>query len=156
VKVPPLRERKEDIPLLVNKFLDDYAAATNAPRKKMSRDCLEKLEMHEWPGNVRELQNEIERLCVLAGGDGEIDGELLSDRVRSKKEEKFPGLRVDGKLKDAIEELERKMIYDCLIRENWNKSRAAKILGISRAGLIMKCEKFELDKHDEYKKAVGE
>jgi transcriptional regulator with PAS, ATPase and Fis domain len=156
VKVPPLRERKEDIPLLVNKFLDDYAAATNAPRKKMSRECLEKLEMHDWPGNVRELQNEVERLCVLAGGDGEIDGELLSDRVRSKKEEKFPGLRVDGKLKDAIEELERKMIYDCLIRENWNKSRAAKILGISRAGLIMKCEKFELDKHDEYKKAVGE
>ena len=156
VKVPPLRERKEDIPLLVNKFLDDYAAATNAPRKKMSRECLEKLEMHDWPGNVRELHNEVERLCVLAGGDGEIDGELLSDRVRSKKEEKFPGLRVDGKLKDAIEELERKMIYDCLIRENWNKSRAAKILGISRAGLIMKCEKFELDKHDEYKKAVGE
>ncbi|MEY3903009.1 MAG: hypothetical protein RL189_2315, partial [Pseudomonadota bacterium] len=50
VKVPPLRERKEDIPLLVSKFLEDYSAATNAPRKKMSRDCLEKLEMHEWPG----------------------------------------------------------------------------------------------------------
>ena len=156
VKVPPLRERKEDIPLLVNKFLDDYAIATNASRKKMARECLEKLEGHDWPGNVRELQNEVERLCVLAGSDTEIGGEMLSDRVRVKKEDKFPGLRVDGKLKDAIEELERKMIYDCLIRENWNKSRAAKILGISRAGLIMKCEKFGLDKHDDYKSAAGE
>ncbi|MEN9811049.1 MAG: hypothetical protein RLZZ488_2616 [Pseudomonadota bacterium] len=156
VKVPPLRERKEDIPLLVSKFLEDYSAATNAPRKKMSRECLEKLEMHEWPGNVRELQNEVERLCVLAGSDSEIAGDLLSERVKAKKEDKFPGLRVDGKLKDSIEELERKMIYDCLIRENWNKSRAAKILGISRAGLIMKCEKFGLDKHDDYKKAAGD
>ena len=156
VKVPPLRERKEDIPLLVNKFLDDYAIATNASRKKMARECLGKLEGNDWPGNVRELQNEVERLCVLAGSDTEIGGEMLSDRVRVKKEDKFPGLRVDGKLKDAIEELERKMIYDCLIRENWNKSRAAKILGISRAGLIMKCEKFGLDKHDDYKSAAGE
>jgi transcriptional regulator with PAS, ATPase and Fis domain len=156
VKVPPLRERKEDIPLLVSKFLEDYASATNSPRKKMASECLDKLESHDWPGNVRELQNEVERLSVLAGSDQVITSELLSERVKIRKEEKFPGLRVEGKLKDSIEELERKMIYDCLIRENWNKSRAAKILGISRAGLIMKCEKFGLDKHDDYKQASGD
>lgn len=156
IKVPPLRERKEDIPLLVSRFLEDYSTSTSTPRKRVSRECLERMEGHEWPGNVRELQNEVERLCVLAGDDVEISGEFLSDRVVTKKDEKFPGLRVEGKLKDAIEELERRMIYDCLIRENWNKSRAAKILGISRAGLIMKCEKFEFDKDAQYKMASGD
>ena len=156
IKVPALRERKEDIPLLVARFLEDYSTANASPRKRVSRECLERMEGHDWPGNVRELQNEVERLCVLAGDDVEISGEFLSDRVVTKKDEKFPGLRVEGKLKDAIEEMERRMIYDCLIRENWNKSRAAKILGISRAGLIMKCEKFEFDKHDQYKMASGE
>ena len=155
IKVPPLRDRKDDIPLLVAAFLEDFAKGSRAPKKRITRECLEKMERHEWPGNVRELQNEVERLCVLAGDDGEITADLVSERLGAKKEEKFPGLRVDGKLKDAIEELERRMIYDCLIRENWNKSRVAKLLGISRAGLIMKCEKFGFDKTDDFRRAAG-
>jgi two-component system, NtrC family, response regulator HupR/HoxA len=155
IKVPPLRDRKEDIPLLVSRFLDDYTQTAGIPKKRVSRDCLERMERHDWPGNVRELQNEVERLCVLAGDLPEISSEFVSERIGAKKDEKFPGLRVEGKLKDAIEELERKMIFDCLIRENWNKSRVAKLLGISRAGLIMKCEKFGFDKTDDYKRAAG-
>jgi len=155
IKVPALRERKDDIPLLVAAFLDDFAKQAGESRKRISHECLEKMERYDWPGNVRELQNEVERLCVLAGDSMEITGEYISERINIKKEEKFPGLRVEGKLKDAIEALERKMIYDMLIRENWNKSRVAKILGISRAGLIMKCEKFGFDKTDEYSRAAG-
>lgn len=154
VKVPPLRERKDDIPLLMQKFLEDNAKAAGTSVKKVSRDVLEKLERHNWPGNVRELQNEVERLCVLAGGDEEISSEFLSDRIQgAQKDDKFPGLRTDGKLKDAIEDLERRMIYESLVRENWNKSRVAKKLGISRAGLIMKCEKFGFDKEEDSESA---
>lgn len=155
IKVPPLRDRKDDIPLLVATFLEDFAKNTGTPKKRVTRECLEKMERHDWPGNVRELQNEVERLCVLAGDQTEITEEFVSERLGAKKEEKFPGLRVEGKLKDAIEELERRMIYDCLIRENWNKSRVAKLLGISRAGLIMKCEKFGFDKNDNYKREAS-
>ncbi len=156
IRVPPLRDRRDDIPLLVSRFLDDYAQNTATPKKRLTRECMTKLERHDWPGNVRELQNEVERLCVLSGGDLEIGADLLSDRFTAPQEERFPGLRVDGKLKDAIEELERRMIKDALIRENWNKSKVARILGISRAGLIMKCEKFGFDREASFPRAAGD
>lgn len=156
VKVPPLRERKDDIPLLVAKFLENYSLQGKSPLKKVLSECLQKMERYDWPGNVRELENEVERMCVLAGADVEINSSLLSERIMPAREEiKFPGLRVDGKLKDAVEELEKRMIFESLMRNGWNKSRVAKLLGISRAGLIMKCEKYDFDKRDEYR-AAGE
>lgn len=148
VLVPPLRERKEDIPILTDHFLENYAKSVNKPQKRMSKGCLEKLLDHEWPGNVRELENEVERLCVLAGDDAEIAPEFLSTRIREKVDNKYPGYRVNGKLKDALEELEKEMIREGLERTRWNKSRLAKELGISRAGLIMKVEKYGLDQRN--------
>jgi transcriptional regulator with PAS, ATPase and Fis domain len=142
--VPPLRERKEDILLLVDHFLDGFHKSSGR-KKRMSRGCLEKLMNHDWPGNVRELENEVERLCVLATDD-EISAELLSQRILDNVGNKYPGYRVNGKLKDALEELEKQMIREGLERTRWNKSRLAKELGISRAGLIMKVEKYGLDK----------
>jgi transcriptional regulator with PAS, ATPase and Fis domain len=151
VKVPPLRDRKEDIPLLLQRFLENHSLNAGTATKRVSREVLDKLERHNWPGNVRELQNEVERLCVLAGPDLEVSADLLSERIVGAvtKEDKYPGLRTDGKLKDAIEDLERRMIYEGLVRESWNKSRVAKKLGISRAGLIMKCEKFGFDRGED-------
>mgnify|MGYP001603450453 CR=1 FL=1 len=142
--VPPLRDRKEDIPLLVDHFLDKFRKAQGTS-KTMSKTCLEKLMNHDWPGNVRELENEVERLCVLAMDD-EITADLLSQRILDNVGNKYPGYRVNGKLKDALEELEKQMIKEGLERTRWNKSRLAKELGISRAGLIMKVEKYGLDK----------
>lgn len=155
LKVPALRERKDDIPVLASRFLEDFADNTKTAPKKLAAETLQRLERHDWPGNVRELQNEIERMCVLAGSDETITPDLLSERIGKASDEKFPGLRVDGKLKDTIEDLERKMITENLIRENWNKSKVAKLLGISRAGLIMKCEKYGLDRDTRFK-ASGE
>lgn len=156
IKVPPLRERREDISILTTKFLQDHATATGTKVKRLKAECLQRLEKHEWPGNVRELQNEIERMCVLTGAtETEIGSDYLSDRIAKREDEKFPGLRVDGKLKDALEEIERRMIEESLMREDWNKTRVAKRLGISRAGLIMKCEKYGLDKDTRYR-AAGE
>ncbi|MEO5968712.1 MAG: sigma-54 dependent transcriptional regulator [Bdellovibrionia bacterium] len=145
--VPPLRERKEDIPVLIDHFLNRGCKEKKLPLKSFAKRTMEKVFDYPWPGNIRELENEIERLIVLSGEDVRLPAELLSPRIRDFGEQsKVQGLRVAGKLKDSLEELEKTMIREGLRRTNWNKSRLAKELGISRAGLIMKVEKYKLDK----------
>ena len=145
--VPPLRDRKEDIPMLVEHFMTRGCKEKNLPMKQFAKRAMEKVFDYPWPGNIRELENEIERLIVLSGEDPRISADLLSQRIREFGENaKVQGVRIAGKLKDALEELEKTMIREGLKRTNWNKSRLAKELGISRAGLIMKVEKYGLDK----------
>ena len=147
VHVPALRDRKEDIPLLVEHFIAKGCKEKAMPIKRLAKRAMEKIFDYGWPGNIRELENEIERLLVLSGEETMVNVELLSPRIKDFGEHtKIQGVRVAGKLKDALEELEKNMIKDGLKRTNWNKSRLAKELGISRAGLIMKVEKYELDK----------
>jgi two-component system response regulator HupR/HoxA len=147
VNVPPLRDRKEDIPLLVDHFVSRGCKEKSIPLKSFAKRAMEKIFDYPWPGNIRELENEIERLIVLSGDEARVSAELLSQRIRDYGENaKVQGVRVAGKLKDALEELEKTMIKEGLRRTNWNKSRLAKELGISRAGLIMKVEKYGLDK----------
>jgi len=145
--VPPLRDRKEDIPVLVDHFLARGCKEKELPVKTFAKRTMEKFFDYLWPGNIRELENEVERLIVLSGDDLRISADTLSPRIRDFGENtKFQGVRVAGKLKDTLEELEKTMIKEGLKRTNWNKSRLAKELGISRAGLIMKVEKYHLDK----------
>jgi two-component system, NtrC family, response regulator HupR/HoxA len=147
IRVPPLRERKEDIPILAEAFLQKACETSAIPRKILTKRALEKLYDYAWPGNVRELQNEMERLVVLAGEDSKILPEMLSPKILEAGEKsKVQGARLQGRLKDSLEELERDMIREGLRRTGWNKSKLAKELGISRAGLIMKVEKYGLDK----------
>lgn len=145
IHVPSLRERKEDIPLLTEYFLN--VARPGEAKKSLTKRALEKLYDYSWPGNVRELQNEMERLLVLSGPESKITADILSPKILEATEEgKAQGIRVHGKLKDALEALECDMIKEGLRRTGWNKSKLAKELGISRAGLIMKVEKYDLDK----------
>ena len=114
---------------------------------------------YNWPGNIRELQNEVERLVVLAGDDKMINPDLLSTRITDAVDGPAPagnlrGINTNGKLKDALEELEILMIREGLKRCNYNKSKLSKELGVSRASLIMKVEKYGLDKRN--KIASGE
>ena len=152
IRVPPLREHKEDIPLLAEFFLTKSQSsgspeAAAAARKILTKRALEKLYDYAWPGNVRELQNEMERLVVLSGIEAKITADMLSPKILEAAEKgKVQGARIHGKLKDALEDLEREMIKEGLRRTGWNKSKLAKELGISRAGLIMKVEKYGLDK----------
>lgn len=148
IRVPPMRERKDDIPYLVDFFLHKVQEQQGLGVKRvMTKRALEKLYDYAWPGNVRELQNEIERLVVLSGDETKLMAELLSPKILEAGEKnKVQGSRLQGKLKDALEELERDMIREGLRRTGWNKSKLAKELGISRAGLIMKVEKYGLDK----------
>lgn len=155
--VPPLRDRKEDIPILVDHFLSRGCKEKSITLKALAKRAIEKIFDYPWPGNIRELENEIERLIVLSGDEPRIAAELLSQRIRDFGEtSKVQGVRVAGKLKDALEELEKTMIREGLRRTNWNKSRLAKELGISRAGLIMKVEKYGLDKRKIARAGSGE
>jgi transcriptional regulator with PAS, ATPase and Fis domain len=147
ITVPPLRDRKEDIPILCDHFLNKAAAEKNIKPKVLTKRALEKIFDYNWPGNIRELENEMERVTVLAGAESKITQDMLSGRIREFGEKnKIQGVRIQGKLRDALEELEREMIREGLKRTGWNKSRLAKELGISRAGLINKVEKYNLDK----------
>ena len=111
-------------------------------------EALDLLMAYPWPGNIRELENEVERVVVLSGDEPRVGEDMLSSKIRdfSKAQEEHKGLRVDGSLKEALEQLEKTMILEGLRRTGFNKSRLAKELGISRAGLIMKVEKYGLDK----------
>ncbi len=145
--VPPLRDRKEDIPLLVDHFLSRGCKEKGVPMKAFAKHAMEKIFDYPWPGNIRELENEVERVIVLSGPNPRVTADLLSQRIRDfGAAAKVNGVRVTGKLRDALIELEKTMIREGLRRTNWNKSRLAKELGISRAGLIMKVEKYGLDK----------
>lgn len=165
VALPALRERTEDIPVLMDFFIQKRCEEAGVPLKTFSKKCLEKMLDYQWPGNVRELQNEVERLVVLAGDDKNITPDMLSSRLLEAGETHghshshggsvLKGVNTNGSLKEALEELEILMIREGLKRCGFNKSKLAKELGISRAGLIMKVDKYGLDKRAQ-KKAVGE
>lgn len=163
VALPALRERQEDIPVLMDYFLQQKCEEAGLPLKTFSKKCLEKMLDHNWPGNVRELQNEVERLVVLAGDEKNITPDMLSSRIFESSEPthqggsgNLKGVNTSGSLKEALEELEIIMIREGLKRTGFNKSKLAKELGISRAGLIMKVDKYGLDKRAQAKKAAGE
>ncbi len=146
IKVPSLKDRKEDIPLLTENFMNEVNKKDGG-KKIITKSALEKLYDYTWPGNVRELKNEVERLVVLSGAEQKITHNMLSGKIlESGNNPNIQGARIHGKLKDALQDLERKMIYEGLRRTGWNKSRLAKELGISRAGLIMKVDKYQLEK----------
>jgi two-component system response regulator HupR/HoxA len=142
--LPPLRDRREDIPVLVDHFIKKHAR--NGHQPGLSSACLERLMDYHWPGNVRELENEIERLLVLKGEDDEIGEEFLSPRIRYEIYHDGSGPSQAPSLPQAIERLERTMILDHLKQARWNKTKAAKSLGISRRNLIRKVQAYGLDR----------
>ena len=149
ISLPPLRERKEDINLLLEHFLYVKCGEMGKATKVPSQACLEKIIDYQWPGNVRELENEIERLVVLSGDKKIVTPDLLSSRIlefgkTTSNENEL--INFNGKLKDALEEVESLMIREGLRRCNFNKTKLSKELGISRASLISKVEKYDLDK----------
>ena len=158
VNLPALRERVEDIPLLMDTFLEKKCAELGYPLKQWGKKTLEKMLDYRWPGNVRELQNEVERLVVLAGEDKMINEDTLSPRITEDLNAEpmkggVSGINPKGTLRQALEEVESFMISEGLKRCNYNKSKLSKELGVSRASLIMKVDKYDLDKR---KKAAGE
>jgi transcriptional regulator with PAS, ATPase and Fis domain len=147
VTVPPLRDRRDDIKLLCDHFLAAYAKHSSKPVKTVSTECMEVIMNYNWPGNVRELENEIERLCVLAADDKEISAEYISPRISTlvKSGGGSGTVKFAGTLKGTMEDVERQMISEGLVKHRYNKSRLAKELGMSRASLISKISKYGLE-----------
>ena len=136
ILVPPLRERKEDIPLLVDYFIQKYCTSMNKPLATIEPAALKRLEEFTFPGNVRELENMIERAIVVGSGkkitlkDLPLEKSVITNSVES------------------LEDLEKDHIQKILDKYNWNITRAAKALDIDRVTLYNKISKFGLKSID--------
>lgn len=151
IDVPPLKLRSDDIPLLAIFFLDRYNKRINKNVLGITDEAMKCLERYEWPGNVRQLENELERAVTLVEDNTFIKPEDLSEEVYkySDNEQTIKLLRKKSTLKDAIEDLERKMLQEVLEKFNWNQTQASKELGLSRQGLIKKLKRYNLDRENE-------
>jgi transcriptional regulator with PAS, ATPase and Fis domain len=153
VQVPPLRERKDDLPILLDHFMRKHRREGQRCRA-LGPEALGVLQGYHWPGNIRELENEIERLLVLGSDLEIIPADLISSRIKDAVAPSNGAgagvmksqLALGGKLNDAVESLEREMISQGLARTRHNKSRLARELGISRSNLILKIAKYQLEK----------
>ena len=134
VHIPPLRERREDVPLLANHFLADYAWRTGKRLPGISREVVAVLKSYQWPGNVRQLRNEVERMAALVDEGEEISFELLSDELRGIQVSSAE-LQGGESLPLALERIKRTMIEEALKACESNRTRAAERLGISRPNL---------------------
>jgi two-component system response regulator AtoC len=145
IKVPPLRERIEDIPLLADHFLEKYGERLGKAGVRLAPGAMKALLEYAWPGNVRELENCIERGLVLCDGDI-IEPECLPDGLRNRIPAPVNVLPDDClSLKRAAEQLEREYILKALEKTSGNRTRAAKILEISHRALLYKLKEYGLE-----------
>ena len=144
LRVPPLRERREDIPQLAQYFLTRFSAELGKPAAGFSQQAMELLQSYRWPGNVRELQNEVQRLMIQIDAGGFVTPDLLSPRVRQIDAVIDRVRPTKGTLKEMMDQLERWMLIESLREHGNNKTAAAKSLGITREGLHKKLRAFGL------------
>ncbi len=144
LRVPPLRERREDIPLIAEHFLHRFANEFGKPTAGFSQQAMELLQGYDWPGNVRELQNEVQRLVIQTDPGGFVTPDMLSPRVR-QVEGMIERVRpTKGTLKEMMDQVERWLLIEALREHQNNKTAAAKALGITREGLHKKLRSFGL------------
>ena len=147
VEPPPLRHRRDDIPLLASYFLNKACHRHDRSRKRLSQDAIDALLQYQWPGNVRELENEMERAVIMSGQDRLIGPEQLTLTPRDEPAAPLDAATARMELPEAVERLERHMILEGLRRTGWNKTQTAKELGVSRRNLIRKVAQFDLDRY---------
>jgi two-component system nitrogen regulation response regulator NtrX len=151
IRVPPLAERRDDIPHLIEYFMEQISLATGLPRRLIGEDAMAVLQSHDWPGNVRQLRNNVERLMILAGGDPEavINADMLPQDVGSMVPS-MPG--GDGgehlmglPLREAREVFEREYLVAQISRFGGNISRTAEFVGMERSALHRKLKALGID-----------
>ena len=149
IVIPPLRERKEDIPMLIDHFVNKFNGENNKNVKGINKEALDLLMQYEWPGNVRELENLVERVIALTSNESIQLNELP---LSFKNIPKISGLKesvLEGKVSftQAEEDFEREVILDALKKTNYIQSHAAEILGISRRILKYKMDKLGINQN---------
>jgi Nif-specific regulatory protein len=143
LRVPPLRERRSDIPPLVQHFLERYGADIAKPVAGITPEAMSVLMAYDWPGNVRELQNEVQRVVIQVEPGAFVSAELLSSRMRQGEELALRAGAARGTLKDKMIAVEKYIVYEALRERGNNKTSTAKALGITREGLHKKLRQFE-------------
>ena len=138
VKVPPLRDRIEDIPLLIEHYLDIYCRKYNTSRKRVSQSTLRRLEKHNWPGNIRELQHAVERAVIMSDSNVLEPTDFFLSQMDEAKESSITPVSMN------LEETEKMLIRKVIDKHGGNISKAAKELGLTRASLYRRIEKYGL------------
>jgi len=144
IRVPPLRERTDDIPGLVEHFLAKHGGPADRPRP-IDRDVYSAFNLYAWPGNIRELENVVERALIL-DRDGVIGVDDLPDRMRARQQG-LGTLRME--LPDeglSLECVERDLLLAALEKHDWNQTKAAAYLDITRSALLYRMQKFGLER----------
>ena len=161
IHLPPLRERKEDIPLLTERFLGQFCRENAKPPLRFTHGAMKLLMDYDWPGNVRELENAVERSVVLSTGGG-LEGDLLPETIREREVIKGvriqlsefmplieqagePGAGASPSLFTILEEVERRIIVDMLERTNWNQTEAAERFQIPLSTLNQKIKRLGIE-----------
>jgi len=158
ISIPPLRIRREDIPLLAAHFLSQGNRKNPGANKRLSREAINLLLLYDFPGNVRELENEIERAAAMAQNSDLILPDHLSDRIRETQyntsEFEVPFSNKGGKLKELVAQLEQEVIEKTIIHHKGNKTKTASELGLSRLGLRKKMIRYGLEDNN-YRPTTG-
>jgi transcriptional regulator with PAS, ATPase and Fis domain len=146
LRVPPLRERREDVPALVEAFVRAFGRETGKRVRGITVRALRALQEYDWPGNVRELEHEVRRLVSLCPEGQPFESGMLSPHILAPPavapaEEPSLGLSLEA----HVERLERRLIREALERSGGNRSEAARLLGISRNGLALKMDRLGLE-----------
>ncbi len=161
IQLPPLRERKEDIPLLVERFLEQFCRENSKPQRRFTHAAMRLLMDYDWPGNVRELENAVERAVVLSTSEF-MDMDLLPESVRTREIVKGvrlqlaefmlagpgePGTRAGEQMSlfEIVEEVERRLIVDMLERTNWNQTEAAERFQVPLSTLNQKIKRLGIE-----------
>lgn len=148
VEVPPLRERRADLPALVDHFIRAFAGRYGKAIKGIAPEALSLLLEHDYPGNVRELQNQVERAVLLAEPDGAVLAEHLPtlSRPRGNTVEDEIAAALGGGLKEVVRRYEARVIESHLRANNWNQTRTAQLLGMPRRTLLEKMTRYQIER----------
>jgi two-component system nitrogen regulation response regulator NtrX len=143
--VPPLRDRKHDIPLLVNHFIQEFCTENHKESKKVSSEAMEHLTAYSWPGNVRELKNLVERMVIMTRGTTiEVKDVPEPIRTQPRSQPEIPFLD-HNLLKDARREFEKSFILKKLLENDENISKTAEVIGIERSNLHRKIKSYGIE-----------
>ncbi len=154
IRIPPLRERMSDLPLLVNHFIEKFNKANNCRIEGVDKNAMRILTQYRWPGNVRELENMLERSAVLKRqgmiAPSDLPDKLLgfkdASSVQQAKKAKTEVAEAGVSLRKSVSEYETELILSALEKTGWNKNKAARLLKLNRTTLVEKIRKRNLDK----------
>ena len=141
-EVPPLRERKEDVPELVDHFMEDFCHRYGKRKKRIHSEAMKKLQTYDWPGNVRELKNTVERLVIMVQADKVTLFDLPSSILKSASRKRVPSPQ---QWQQAREEFERQFILEKLVENKGNVSRTATAIGMERTHLHRKMKAYQIN-----------